>query len=184
MKNFEMPVVAVNEMLMSESIASMCCFAESSTKIGGSIITTKTVLNGGSIESVVTKTLPKWITNYFGSIENVPDVQWEADICWISGGVQILQDTVKVLYYNKYADGTIGLIYKDQTELTEKKYDGGLVNIRRTSAISPLSDDYPYLETSTASNQHVGSLVAHYPGFLPGYDRNWQLPHKAEQFNS
>ncbi|MDR1598776.1 MAG: hypothetical protein LBS11_02710 [Oscillospiraceae bacterium] len=52
MKKFEQPVVALNEMTMSESIASICCYAKS--EIGdawGTLQTNVTVLNGGSISA-------------------------------------------------------------------------------------------------------------------------------------
>jgi hypothetical protein len=51
-KKFEKPVVALNEMMMSESIASICCYAKTTTGSEWGVQNTiVTVLNGGTIGS-------------------------------------------------------------------------------------------------------------------------------------
>ncbi|GHU69253.1 hypothetical protein FACS1894184_12930 [Clostridia bacterium] len=56
MKKFEQPVVALNEMMMSESIASICCYSKTTVgNVWGTSSTVINALNGGSISSGVGK---------------------------------------------------------------------------------------------------------------------------------
>ncbi|HML47687.1 MAG TPA: hypothetical protein PKE04_13160, partial [Clostridia bacterium] len=73
MKKFEMPVVVLNEMTMNESIASDCCFKLTTE----GYVTTKAVLNGGKIDSLVTYPLKAVVQDYYGSRSALPSYHYK-----------------------------------------------------------------------------------------------------------
>ncbi|MDR2658251.1 MAG: hypothetical protein LBB86_10545 [Oscillospiraceae bacterium] len=79
MKKFEKPVVALNEMMMSESIASICCYAVTTTGDAWGVSTTiKTVLNGGYIGSTGGShySLTDKVVNFLGGVIPAPQVHY------------------------------------------------------------------------------------------------------------
>ncbi|GHU70305.1 hypothetical protein AGMMS49992_02390 [Clostridia bacterium] len=69
MKKFEWPVVLLTEMSMNESIASICCYSETSTSTLNKEIIVRTILNGGRIGSIADKfNLIDGVSRAFGGV--------------------------------------------------------------------------------------------------------------------
>ena len=87
MKKFEMPVVVLNEMTMNESIASDCCYKQ----VTEGYVTTKTVLNGGSISDYVTYPLKTIVANRYGNRAALPSYHY--NLYTVLAGNTVIPDT-------------------------------------------------------------------------------------------
>ena len=192
MKKFEMPVVVLNEMTMNESIASDCCFKQ----VTEGYVTTKTVLNGGTIGSYVTYPLKASVVDFYGSRSALPTYHYKVYVPinnftsaptptpvvgsinqagWTSDANAV--KSYDVLTFSTDASGNL-----DQVITVG---DGAVANLtgvyikQNGGACDHFNSDCPFVTKTTMSDAHIGSTMKHLFG---GTD--WQNPHKAQQYNS
>ncbi|GHU72193.1 hypothetical protein AGMMS49992_07630 [Clostridia bacterium] len=169
MKKFEQPVVALNEMMMSESIASICCYSQSTVgDFWGTQTVTKTVLNGGSLgtsgSSDSRYRLNANIINHFGGITPLPSYHYVyRQLLGLTGGVDIYPDGFPV--GGRYADG-VDLVDFHTNAATSPNNQGTIIN---------------FLTVKNAKANLGWSLPTHRYDYIEEKSGSWQLCNHLEK---
>lgn len=196
MKKFEMPVVVLNEMTMNESIASDCCFK----LVTEGYVTTKTVLNGGSIGSYVTYPLKASVSSFYGSRTALPSYHYKVYVPINTSLTTAAPTPTPAPPYT----GTINEAGLTSNSNAVKSYDvlsfstsGGVLTQVITVSNGEIADltgvyisqnggacdhynsDCPFVTKTTMSNAHIGATMKHLFGGTA-----WDAPHTAQQYNS
>ena len=201
MKKFEMPVVVLNEMTMNESIASDCCYK----LVTEGLVTTKTILNGGTSGTSTTYPLKASVVAAFGSRTNMPNYHYKVfipNVNFVSPTVNPIASfpgigetgvisgggtagkTYDVLSFTTYpGGGTISYVaYLDgdnAIEIADPSLLYGAVLTQNGGACDHFGSSCPFVTKTELKNAHIGATMKHLFG-----GTNWDQPHTAQQYNS
>jgi len=186
-KKFEMPRLAITEILMNESIASDCCYSETVTPL----ITKKNILNGGMINTYTYYQVYSQVVQYFGGLMTAPSThytyyaptiqnpaEYSDAATWISGG--LYYKTYDVASFTQNTGHTLSSLYIiEDGQISNRPIDiGGFVQPSYTNC-DHMTRSCPFNELVTLKDAHIGAKTPHRLGGV-----NWQTPHKAAQYNS
>ncbi|MEG0767371.1 MAG: hypothetical protein RR482_06615 [Clostridia bacterium] len=179
MKNFEMPIVAMNEMAMNESIASDCCYAYTETGLDR----ISKVINGGTIGTVKVNC---WKSDIAANLK-IDQFKGIIPACphyysvMTNEGLLNPGSVTKIWFMANGGRITPNNGNDGFTPAQEAERAAGYRTSWTGSAYCTHdSSQCPWISIAAAQNQqHIGATVPHALGGV-----GWAQPHKAYQFNS